>query len=399
MRPASRLFGITGSKEGDRVTTLELLFDLVFAFTQVTGIVTHGDVPLSFVDGYVVLSLLWFSWGAFSWLANEARADAGVLRWAFIAATITVFVACLALPDAFRETPGLNPDAVTLVVCYAAVRVIHAAVYLVAARSDARLRRQVTMTVAGSLVPTLVLLGIGVALGSPLQRWVWLAAMLYDFAAVFITAQRAAGWQVRSAAHFAERHGLVVILALGESVVAIGAGLGQRPLEAGTAVGGLLSIVIAVGLWYAYFLRIAEGLETAIARRAGQERAKVATDVFTYLHFLVIAGIILAATGIETAMGHLGDGELGWLGAAELAGGVALFLAATAAAVRRADGPWLPARLTAALVLVAGIPALAAIPPLAAVGATAALIVALTAVEARTARLVTARPHSAPDPA
>jgi low temperature requirement protein LtrA len=268
--------GVATGHEGDRVTTLELFFDLVFvfAFTQVTALMAHGEAPLSLLEAFIVLSLLWWSWCSYAWLANEARANRGVLRVAFIMAMVAMFVACLAIPEAFHEVPGGLSAGGTLVVCYAVVRLTHLTVYLVVAGEDRALRRQVLLTVATSVLPTLVALSAGVIIGGRAQTWIWLGAVLYDFAAIFLAARTGGGWAVRSTVHFAERHGLVVILALGESIVAIGAGLSE-PLGWRVVVGSVLSIGIAIGYWWSYFPHLLGRLEAPgwRHRRAGSGSA------------------------------------------------------------------------------------------------------------------------------
>lgn len=387
-RPLARLMNVAVASEGDRVTTLELFFDLVyvFAFTQVTTLMSHGRAPGSLLDGLIVLSLLWWSWAAFSWLANQAHADEGIMRCAFVVAMVAVFIACLALPDAFRDAAS----AVVVVACYTAVRLTHAGAYLVAARGDPRLRRQVVVTVLAALVPTVALLMAGAVAGHSGQGPLWLAAVLYDFGAVFVSAVTSQGWQIQSAGHFAERHGLVVILALGESIVAIAAGLGGAHLTWRVALGAALSILIAVGLYAAYFARLPARLEAALEHVQGTARAKLAQDVFSYFHFPVIAGIIVTALGIETAMEHLGRDHLGAIGGWALGGGVALFLAGAVAAQARATGTWPAARVAAIVVLTGVSPLLSAAPALAAVAIVAAAVLALAvidvAAEARTAR-------------
>ena len=127
-----------------RVTTLELFFDLVyvFAFTQVTGLMSHGTAPGSILDGFIVFALLWWTWCSYSWLANMARGDAGVMRLALMAASAAMFVACLAIPEALHDQPGGLNGPLVLVACYAVVRLIHIGVYLVVAGDDRALRRQ-----------------------------------------------------------------------------------------------------------------------------------------------------------------------------------------------------------------------------------------------------------------
>jgi low temperature requirement protein LtrA len=377
--PLVRLLHVAVASEGDQVTTLELFFDLVyvFAFTQVTTLMSHGRPPGSMADGLIVLSLLWWSWAAFSWLANQARADEGVLQCAFIVAMVAIFIACLALPDAFKDVAS----ALVVVACYTVVRLTHAGAYLVAARRDPRLRRQVVVTVLTSLVPTVALLVVGAVAGHSWQEPIWLVAVLYDFGAVFVSAVTSQGWQIQSAAHFAERHGLIVILALGESIVAIAAGLGSSHLTWRIALGAALSILIAVGLYFAYFARLAHRLEEALEHTQGVARAKLAQDVFSYFHFPIIAGIIMTALGVETAMEHLGSDHLGPTGGWALGGGVALFLAGTVACAIRAREAWPVPRVAAIVVLLGIAPLLSAVPALAAVGIVAVATLALAFID------------------
>jgi low temperature requirement protein LtrA len=372
--------GVTSGGEGDRVTTLELFFDLVFvfAFTQVTALMIDGDPPRSLLQGFVVLSLLWWAWSSYAWLANQARANRGLLRAAFVVAMIAMFVACLAIPEAFHEVPGGVPAAATLVFCYAVVRCAHLAVYLAAAGDDKALRGRVVRTATTSVAPTVAILAVGAAFGEPWQTWIWLAAVGYDFAAIYLGA-RGGGWVVRSAAHFAERHGLVVILALGESIVAVGVGVSHEPLTWSVIIGGVLAITIAVGLWWQYFHHRFEQLEHALESRQGHDRARLASEVFTYLHFPLIAGIILTALGIEQAMAHISDDHLGPLGGWALASGLTCALLASALTTIRIGGS-IP-RLwwaSAALVLASGA-LLTVLPPLWSLALAAFLVAAFCA--------------------
>lgn len=377
--PRPRL-SVTRGSEGDRVTTLELFFDLVFvfAFTQVTGLMTHGDPPRSLLQGFTVLSLLWWAWSSYAWLANQARANRGLLRAAFVVAMVAMFVACLAIPEAFKEVPGGVPAAATLVFCYAVVRCAHLTVYLAAASGDTALRRRVLVTAATSVAPTVSILAIGAAVGEPWQTWIWLAAVAYDFAAIYFGA-RGGGWVVQSAAHFAERHGLVVILALGESIIAVGVGVADRPLTWPVVTGGVLAVTIAVALWWQYFHRRFEQLEHALEARHGHDRSRLATEVFTYLHLPLIAGIILTALGIEQAMAHLSDDHLGTLGGWALGGGLAVTLVASSLTVVRAGGAISAVRWAGAGVLLASGAPLAALPPLWALAVATLLVAALCA--------------------
>ncbi|MBT9257977.1 low temperature requirement protein A [Phycicoccus sp. MAQZ13P-2] len=379
------LLGLRPAREGDGVTTLELFFDLVYvlAFTQVSALLAHGDPPGSLLDAFVVLALLWWVWCSYAWLANGARADAGVVRSALVLATAAMFVASLAIPEAFHDLPGGLHGPLVLVVCYAMVRAVHLGVYLVVAGEDRRLRRQVLLSLASSAVPATALLAVGVALGEPWQRPVWVLAVLYDLTVIFVTSRGGGGWVLTSAAHFGERHGLVVILALGESLVAIGVGAAEQPVSAPLLGISVLAVAASVGLWLTYFQRSAPVLHAALEAREGSARAHLARDLFTYLHLPVVAGIILGAYGVEQAVAHVADDHVGARAAWSMAAGVALSLGAMAVAERRAGTPWPWERVGPPVVLLALAGVLAHAPAAVLLAVTAATLVAGAVVRPR----------------
>jgi low temperature requirement protein LtrA len=352
----SALLGLRPAREGNRVTTLELFFDLVyvFAFTQVTGLMSHGVAPGSILDGFVVFALLWLSWCSYSWLANMARADVGAMRLALLAVSAAMFVACLAIPEAFHDQPGGLNGPLVLVVCYAIVRFIHIGVYLVVAGDDHALRHQVMLALVMSALPAVALMTVGVLLGEPWQRPLWLVAVLYELVTIFVTSRGGGGWIVTSAAHFAERHALVVLLALGESMVAIGTGAAQRPISLPIVVAAVAALAVAVGVWLHYFVGLAGRLEHGMEALHGAERARAGRDLFTYLHLPIVGGIILAALGIEQALAHLDSGQVGRAGSWAMGGGLALSIAGMAAAERRIGGRWSPWRIGAVAALILG---------------------------------------------
>jgi low temperature requirement protein LtrA len=380
-----RSLRVAPSSDGDRPTTLELFFDLVyaFAFTQVIAMMAHGAPPGCFVEGFIVLSLFWWSWCSFSWLANQAHADEGLVKGAFVLATVAIFIACIAIPDAFREVQGQRTISAAAVVvgCYAVVRLIHLGVYLFAAGHDATLRRQIVVTLVAALLPTIALLCVGVAVGGGAQRWIWLAAVCYDFAAVLVTAKLTQGWRVQSAVHFAERYGLIVLLALGESIVAVAAGLGDAHLAWRVVVGAALSILIAVGLYFAYFDHLSAELQDALENARDRDRARLAEDAFTYLHFPIIAGIIVAALGIDLSMSRLGAPAIGATAGWALAGGVALFFAGTVAAAVRSGGARPLPRGVTVVVFLCLAPVLSTATALVAVGVVTVGVLALVIIE------------------
>ncbi|QAY69384.1 low temperature requirement protein A [Xylanimonas protaetiae] len=381
---AGRLLGAVTSRDGDRVTTLELFFDLVFvfAFRQVSEIMTHDADAAGVVRGLVTLALVWWAWTSYSWLGNQARASDGVVRIGVVGATAIMFVVALAIPEAWHDLPGGLDGPLVFVVGYLLVRTLHGVVYLVAAGPDRGLRRQVLVSIGVSLTPSAALLVAGALVGGAWQLGLWVAAVVVDLLLVYVTSRAGRSWRLKSATHFAERYGLVIILALGESVIAAGALAAREPIAWPVLGVALLSVGLAVALWWSYFHHLAARAEHEVSRHDDAERAALAVDAYTYLHLLLVAGIVLVAVGIEEAMVHVPASEpLGWFAGAALGGGTALYLAGTVLFWLRVSGSWTMPRTVGAVVALGLVPALAAAPPAAAVGLTAGMLVVLLTAE------------------
>lgn len=376
--------------DGRRVSNFELLFDLVFvfAFTQVTGIMIRGHeadagAALPVLEAITVLGLLWGVWTSYGWFANQARVDRGLLRLGLALAMVLIFVAALAVPGAFHAAAADPRSAIIFVVCFAGARVLHGLLIFRAAEGDAALRRQILVTDLSSLPVTIAVLVAGAALGGPAQVWIWFGAALLDAAIVAVTSI-GGSWRIHSPSHWAERFNLVVMLALGESVVSIGVGVASRPLVWQVVIGAVLSIVGAITLWWLYFHRISSGAQHALAARTGTDRVDAATVGYTYLHYPIVTGIILTATGIDLTMHAVASSApLGWFGAAALAGGVSLYQAGTVFFWWRLTGARLWPRLVVATVLLPGVAIAAVLPPLASLGIAVTLGIALNVIEAR----------------
>jgi low temperature requirement protein LtrA len=379
---ASRLLTAETSREGDRVTTLELFFDLVyvFAFTQVTALMSHRPDGVGVVQGLVMLALLWGPWCSFAWLANQAHANRGIVRIGLVAATVIMFVASLAVPEAFRDEHAGVLGPMVILACYVLVQTVHAVVYLIAAGDDRGLRRQIVVSDLSAMLPAAALLLIGGLVGSPFQTWIWLVAAVLQWLVIWLTSN-GGDWRINSLAHFAERHGLVVLLAIGESVVAVGVGVSHEPLGAAVIIGSVLGVLIAFGLWWTYFDHLAGKAERELGRMLPDRRVAASTDSYTYLHLALVAGIVLVALGIERIMEGVAQTEpSGWFTAVALGGGGGLYLAGTAFFWRRVSGEWALPRFAGATLSLLVIPVIALTPALVglAVGlaAIAALIVA-----------------------
>jgi len=364
------------SREGDRATTLELFFDLiyVFAFTQVSALMSHGHDGIAVLQGLVILALIWWSWTSYTWLANQAHADRGVVRIGIVLAIALMFIVSLVIPETYDDLGGGLFAPMVFVVAYVTVRIVHAVVYIIAAGTDAGLRRQIIVSIGAAVIPSSALLVIGALVGAPYQVWIWLVAIVLDLLVVYLTS-RGGNWRLNSATHFAERHNLVIILALGESVVAIGIGVGQLPVSTSIIVGSVLAVALAVGSWWVYFHHFAPKVEHLVARKTGVDRSELGRDAYTYLHLALVAGIVITALGVEQAMHAIEEFHvLELFGAFALGGGIALYIAGTAFIWRRVSGEWALIRLGGATLALLVIPLLAVLPAIVALGVTAVIV-------------------------
>jgi low temperature requirement protein LtrA len=343
--------------EHDRVTTLELFFDLVFVFalTQISALVAGNLTAEGAARGLVVLGLLWWAWTSFTWLGNVARADVGVVRAGLVVAMGLVFAMALAIPTAWDEAGDGLSSALVFVVAYVLTRLVHVAVYFVAAGDDAGLRQQIGRLALAGILPT-VLLVLGALQGGATQTLLWAAALVADYVGVYLAGSR--GWVVRSPGHFAERHGLIIIIALGESIVAIGVGVAELPVTASILLASALGLAVAVCLWWIYFDVTAIAAERMFDRAEGDERTRIARDAYTYLHFPMLAGIVWAAVGMKKVMAYTADtaahgpaDPLPIWARLGLFLGPALYLVAHALFRRRIARSWSTPRLTTAAVL------------------------------------------------
>jgi low temperature requirement protein LtrA len=360
------------AEQEERVLPLELFFDLVlvFAITQVTGLISADPTARGLVRGLLVMGALWWAWAAYAWLTNTVNPEEGAVRLAMLGAMGAMLVASLAVPGAFEN------DGVLFGLAYLAVRALHLILYALAGKGDRALLGAVLRMTPSSLLSSVLIIAAGF-LDSPERELVWAVALTVDAVGVIIGG--GAGWRV-SPGHFAERHGLIVIIALGESIVVIGAGIAGDPVTAGVVAAALLGIVIASALWWAYFDVVAIVAERKLREAEGVARARLARDSYSFLHFPMVAGIVLFAFGLKKTLGDFAD-ELGWVPSIGLFGGLALYLLAHVAFRLRNVGSVNRRRLLAAVVLLALVPVGAEAPSLAALGLAASVCALLIAYE------------------
>ncbi|MET0128193.1 MAG: low temperature requirement protein A [Solirubrobacterales bacterium] len=353
------------------VTPLELFFDLVFvfAFTQVTGLMADNPTAEGLGQGMLVLAAVWWTWGGFAWLTNSLHSDDGVARVGLLAAMGAMLVAALAVPGAFGE------DSVVFGIAYFIVRVIHIAVYTYGA-PELNNREAIRQLAPGLLAaPALIMLAGFLDGGAAAGLWV--VALVIDYGTPYL--RDVSGFTV-SPAHFHERFGLIVIIALGESIVATGSGLDATGLTAGVVTTAVAGLVIAAAQWWAYFdvVALVAGRRFAVAESGAQ--ARLARDSYGVLHLLLIAGVVLVALGLKKALLHT-DEPLETVPAVALCGGAALYLIGHVAFRLRNIGSLNRQRMFAAVILLALIPFATSVDALVAVITVAIVHVALIAYE------------------
>jgi low temperature requirement protein LtrA len=361
-------------REGERVTPLELFFDLVFvlAITQCTALMSHDQTWSGLAQGLLILGVLWWAWVGYAWLTSVVDPEEGVVRLVIFAAMAAMLIVSLCVQEAFGNL------ALTFALAIGVFRGAHIALFWLAGADDKDLRR----SVIGLAVSTAIGVGIlvlasffdGLAQGA-----LWALAIFLDMAGPYFFG--AEGWKLVPG-HFAERHGLIVIIALGESIVAIGVGA-SGALDLGIGAAAVLGVFLAAALWWTYFDVVA----LISARRLGEAEVgraqnELARDSYSYIHLLMVAGIVLMAYGMKVTIGHH-DEDLHDVPAFALLGGLAVYLLGLVAFRYRHVKSLNRRRLGLAIVLVFLIPVATSMPALISVAIAVVLMWALIVVEHR----------------
>ena len=354
------------------VSVLELFFDLVFvlAITQVTLLLAEDLTLGGMLRGLLILALLWWSWVGYSWLTNSIDLDDVATRISIFVAMAAFTVAALAVPAAYGD------DALPFALAYAVVRAMQVGLYAYGTDDDDPNHGAILKLGPGFLISAgLIVLGAGV--GGEAQPWIWLVAIMIDVLTPLVVGNS----QFRvHAGHFAERHGLIIIIALGESIVVLGSGVTEETVDVSRAIGASLGVAAAATLWWLYFDIVAIVAEHRMKQAQGAERSRIARDSYSYIHFFMIAGIVLLALGTKKS---LLDSEepLKLVPAIALCAGPALYLLGHIAFRLRNVGTVNRQRLVAAIALVALIPVAHAIDALPALALVTAVLVALVTYE------------------
>jgi low temperature requirement protein LtrA len=332
--------------EERRTSPVELLWDLVFVFavTQVALLLSTDLSWARFGESMLVLALVWWAWSAFVWAANADAAETPVLRLVLLLATVFIFIAGLAVPEAFGS------KAVLFATTYAVVRFLHLALYA----HESRQGNASWTAIAGFAVTVVIgmaLLIAGSFFHGAVRTILWTLAVAIDYAGpAWLTRERLRGLQRVAVAHFAERYSLFIIICLGESIVAIGVGASHETLDAAEVAAVALALLISVGLWWTYFDRFAAIAEARL--RTHDDPVLAAADSYSYLHLLLVAGIIIFAAGVKFVVRGATD-PLADAPRLALCGGVALYLVGHVAFRLRMVGTVGYEKVAAAVVLLA----------------------------------------------
>jgi low temperature requirement protein LtrA len=305
----------------ERVSTLELFFDLVFVFTvtQLTAVLTHDLSLESFGQVVVMLGLIWWMYGGYAWLTNSISTRELRQRVILLGGMAGYLVLALAVPGAFHGS-GL-----AFGVGYLIVVAVHSSLFIWTASAQSS---RAFLGIAPYNLFNALLVVVGGALGGTAQALLWTVAALLEWSTPWLGSRESqSGFEI-APAHFVERHGLVVIVAIGESVVAIGIGAAGLAVDAELVLFAVLGLLLCAGLWWAYFgADDDEQAERALTAAPAMRRPWIALEGFGCAHYALLLGIVLVAAGLKKATGHPYD-ALAFGQALTLGGGVAVFLAA-----------------------------------------------------------------------
>ena len=303
-----------------RVSTLELFFDLVFVFviTQLADTLYERTTAATFGNVVLMLFVVWWMYSGYAWLTNAVAPNSTTRRTLLLAGMVGFMLMALAIPEAFGAYGWLFG------VSYLVVNLVHTVLFQQAGPgARAAMRRIAPLNLAAA---AFVL--AGGFLPEPWRHLCWVAAPLIQITAGYL---HRAEMHTVVAGHFAERHALVIIIAIGESVIAVGVGVRGAALNAGTILAVVLGLCIAYYLWWFYFAGDDERAEHVLARTADPERrGRLALHAWGYAHVPMLLGIVVVSVGVHQVVGHAFE-ALPWAGAIALGGGVSLYMLGHAA--------------------------------------------------------------------
>ncbi|MDH6460551.1 low temperature requirement protein LtrA [Micromonospora sp. A200] len=345
-RQLHRAVAVTAGREVD-ATPEELFLDLVFvyAFIQVTVLMTRHPSLIGVLQGLAVLALLWWSWVNYTWFTMTIRSAGNALRLVVLVAVALTLMLGVATPQTFDYVPGGLPGPLIVVASYAAVRLLHLVSFWWVLRHDDALRA----IVVRAAVPT----GVGISLllcavltapgtGDPLTPittlW-WIAAIAIDVGGGYLIGSR--NWRLRSVSRWMGRFNLIILIALGQAVISTGIAVGDPPVSMPTFVAVALSAALISALWWTYVGSDVVVAQRFIELRTNRQRGALARDAYAYLHLFLVVGLVLVAFGLRTTLPKPGQdlGAPAMVGQAALACGIVVYLLADHLIWRRARRP------------------------------------------------------------
>jgi len=361
-------------REGERVTPLELFFDLVFvlAITQCTSLMAHHPTWSGLAQGLLVLGMLWWSWTGYAWLTSVLDPEEGAVRLVMFGAMAALLLVSICVPEAFGDL------ALAFALIYGVVRAAHIALFMLASPDDDGLRHSVLALAASSTI-AVALLALASLFDGLAQGALWVLALGLDMGGPYLFGSE--GWKIVPG-HFAERHGLIVIIALGESIVAIGLGA-EHALDLGIAAAAVLGVGLTAAMWWIYFDIVAIVSARRLAEtEAGRAQNELARDSYSYVHLVMVAGIVLVALGMKKTIGHF-DHRLETVPAFALLGGLAVYLLGLVGFRWRHIRSLNRQRLGLAVALLVLVPVATEVPALLSLAVVNALVWAMIAYETR----------------
>lgn len=356
------------------VTFVELFFDLVFVFavTQITATTAHDLTWPGAARSLLLFWLIWWAWTQFTWTLNPADTLHRMVRAITLLATVAAFVMAASVPRAFADDP------MWFAVPYVVVRALGLWLQVQVDRErGADDERLILRWAAGSTVG-LVLVLVGALTDPPVRNWIWLTVILADVAAA-TAAGRGKTWDL-TPGHVSERHGLFVIIALGESLILAGSAVAANERSASLVLAALAALAVMALLWWTYFDWFKDALEHGLAAAPASELGRLTRDAFSLTHYPLVMGIVFIAAAVEEIMLHPDDPAPRKV-LVSLGGGLLLFLGSTVLSFWRTNGVLLTRRLAVTVITALAVVLLPETEPSIALAVAAAGVLVLIVVE------------------
>ncbi|MFC4019074.1 low temperature requirement protein A [Micromonospora sp. GCM10011542] len=392
-----RLGPAVGMAPGARVDRFEVFFDLVFVFSFfiITRATAANITGRQLLHAMLVLAVLWWCWVVHSVVATRVRLGEGFVPVLMVVGMAALFCFALSLPQAFGDPMQTAAGPIVVAASYLVIRGVHLVLYWHVAQERPGERRLLLKYSPELVASTVLLLGAALipphiehpAMAAMVRDGLWVGVVLFQYSSGLVAG--AWGWMVTSAEHWTERYDLILIIALGESIISVGVGgnlLGQ-PVTWPAITAAVLGIVFTAALWWTHYDVIAPAARIAQHAALGRARVAMARDAYAYLHLVMIAGVILFALGAEEIVRQVADPSISLAepahgpGVPLLFGGVICYLCGGMLFQLRTLHTLSWSRVGAVLLLAAAIPVAAHLPGLGAFTLLTAICVALVAVE------------------